>query len=106
MIILATSAVPSPLHLRDQWRLGAMLVADDGTPPESGEMTRIYARMAREDEAWEEKALTKAFRNSHPFVPAYRYLRVSRAGNSHHFRSYPGAPIVLKVVRVGPGDRP
>jgi len=42
-------------------------VADDVTPPESGEMTTIYARMAREDEAWQAKALMKAFRNSHTF---------------------------------------
>jgi hypothetical protein len=45
----------------------AILVADDVTPPESGEMTTVYARMAREDEAWQAKALMKAFRNSHTF---------------------------------------
>ena len=106
MIILATSAVHRLCIYEIKGAWAAMLVADDVTPPEPGEMTTIYARMAKEDEAWKAKAFMKAFRNSQPSVSVHRYLRVSRAGNSHHFRSYPGAPIVLKVVRVGPGDRP
>jgi hypothetical protein len=65
----------------------AMLVADDVTPPESGKITTIYARMAREDEAWQAKALMKAFRNSQTSVPVYRYLQVPRVGNSQQFRA-------------------
>ena len=60
----------------------AMLVADDVTPPESGEMTTIYARMAREDEGWEAETFMKAVPNSQPFVPANRHLRVPRGANA------------------------
>jgi len=75
-----------------------MLMADDVTPPESGEMTTINARMAREDEAWEAETFMKAVRNSQPFVPANRHLRAPRGANSHHFRSS-----VACSVAIGPG---
>ncbi len=61
VIILATSAVRHLCIYEIKGVWAAMLVADDVTPPESGEMTTIYARMAREDEACQAKALMKAF---------------------------------------------
>ena len=76
---LATSAVRRLCIFEIKGFWAVMLVADDVTPPESGKMTTIYARMAREDEACLAKALMKAFRNSQPSVPVYRDIRVSRA---------------------------
>ena len=79
----------------------AMLVADDVTPPELGEMRTIYACVAREDEAWQAKALMKAFRNSQPSLPVYRYLQAPRVGNLHHFRSSVASSAMMGVRGAG-----
>ena len=101
VIILVTGAVRRLCIYEIKGVWAAMLMANDVTVPEPGEVTTIYARMAREDETWEEKPLRKAFRNSQPFVPAYRYLRVSRAGNSHHFRSSVASSVPMGVNGSG-----
>ena len=101
MIILVTGAVRRLCIYEIKGAWAAMLVADDVTPPEPGEMTTIYARMAKEDEAWKAKAFMKAFRNSQPSVSVHRYLRVSRAGNSHHFRSSVASSVSMNVLGGG-----